>query len=458
MNLSQWSQLDSWLKSSNKDFCIKGPAGTGKTQTILDIQKRYPDIVCVSFTNKAVRVLQKRGIKAYTIHGALFGVKPTGRQITKLKPQRDPMTGKILKQNGKTVYHQVLEDEYEFGFDQEALLRRGIVQPDGFNKIDDDQQPYKDFSNVVICVDEASMVSSEIWYNLYNEFDGKLLLVGDCNQLPPVEISLINELKKAENTKLTQKQRDDAQDRVVLWSPYFEWFSNKNPDIQLTKVYRQSAGSTILSVAQSVVATKAMPRGIKTSDVYISSKSDLEKDGLEFEELLCSYDQVLAWRNVTVDKWNLALRWKALGAVIQKTHQKNHWGLPVPGDKMMINARLVYMAGTKHGYNFIKGMELTITGIDTIDTQNGIGYYDIVVDGTPLPSVPIDLTPYGIQKAMGFEGLKTGYSYVITCHKAQGSQWDDVAIIDEYVNRDPEKWYYTAVTRAAKKLLVTTLK
>ena len=48
------------------------------------------------------------------------------------------------------------------------------------------------------------------------------------------------------------------------------------------------------------------------------------------------------------------------------------------------------------------------------------------------------------------------FGYVLTVHKAQGSQWDDVVLFDESgafpENRD--RWLYTGVTRAAKRLTV----
>jgi exodeoxyribonuclease-5 len=48
------------------------------------------------------------------------------------------------------------------------------------------------------------------------------------------------------------------------------------------------------------------------------------------------------------------------------------------------------------------------------------------------------------------------FGYVLTVHKAQGSQWDDVVLFDESDafpdNRD--RWLYTGVTRAAKRLTI----
>ena len=48
------------------------------------------------------------------------------------------------------------------------------------------------------------------------------------------------------------------------------------------------------------------------------------------------------------------------------------------------------------------------------------------------------------------------FGYVLTVHKAQGSQWDDVVLFDEcFAFPDcRERWLYTGVTRAAKRLTV----
>jgi exodeoxyribonuclease-5 len=48
------------------------------------------------------------------------------------------------------------------------------------------------------------------------------------------------------------------------------------------------------------------------------------------------------------------------------------------------------------------------------------------------------------------------YGYVLTVHKAQGSQWDSVALFDEsYAFQEARaRWLYTGITRAAKRLTV----
>jgi exodeoxyribonuclease-5 len=46
------------------------------------------------------------------------------------------------------------------------------------------------------------------------------------------------------------------------------------------------------------------------------------------------------------------------------------------------------------------------------------------------------------------------WSYVLTCHKSQGSEWEDVTVLDDggIFRQDQWRWRYTAATRASKRL------
>lgn len=49
------------------------------------------------------------------------------------------------------------------------------------------------------------------------------------------------------------------------------------------------------------------------------------------------------------------------------------------------------------------------------------------------------------------------YGYAITCHKAQGSEWDKVLVLEEnfpFQKEEHARWLYTACTRAAEKLVL----
>jgi exodeoxyribonuclease-5 len=49
------------------------------------------------------------------------------------------------------------------------------------------------------------------------------------------------------------------------------------------------------------------------------------------------------------------------------------------------------------------------------------------------------------------------YGYAISCHKAQGQEWDNVYIDAGWLMPvwDAAKWFYTAITRAKCKVEVT---
>ncbi len=53
-------------------------------------------------------------------------------------------------------------------------------------------------------------------------------------------------------------------------------------------------------------------------------------------------------------------------------------------------------------------------------------------------------------------GLELDFGYVLTMHKAQGSEWPFVVLVDEFPRDDPERaaWIYTALTRAAKRIVI----
>lgn len=65
------------------------------------------------------------------------------------------------------------------------------------------------------------------------------------------------------------------------------------------------------------------------------------------------------------------------------------------------------------------------------------------------------LLMYKLQTDPYLNALRLKYAYAITCHKAQGGEWDEVSIVTEsilYHSRQPSdfvnKWLYTAITRA----------
>jgi exodeoxyribonuclease-5 len=58
-----------------------------------------------------------------------------------------------------------------------------------------------------------------------------------------------------------------------------------------------------------------------------------------------------------------------------------------------------------------------------------------------------------------YNALQIKFAYAVTCHKAQGGQWDAVFVdqgylTEEMIDIDFLRWLYTAVTRAKKELFL----
>ncbi|MGN6178603.1 MAG: ATP-binding domain-containing protein, partial [Mucilaginibacter sp.] len=74
------------------------------------------------------------------------------------------------------------------------------------------------------------------------------------------------------------------------------------------------------------------------------------------------------------------------------------------------------------------------------------------IESKRLKHEELKMNPY-------YNALQIKFAYAITCHKAQGGQWEAVFVdqgylTDEMVNTDFLRWFYTACTRATKELFL----
>ena len=82
-------------------------------------------------------------------------------------------------------------------------------------------------------------------------------------------------------------------------------------------------------------------------------------------------------------------------------------------------------------------------------------YEAVLADYAHLPSKTERLK--AVREDPYYNALQVRYAYAVTCHKAQGGQWENVFIDQGYMTDDmltPDyiHWLYTALTRATEKL------
>lgn len=291
-----------------------------------------------------------------------------------------------------------------------------------------------------VVVDEASMMSASVWAEL-SDVCGMLgigiLLVGDGEQLPPY---------RAEG------------------EPYFSVFSRDFPHdekVTLRTVMRQRGDSPVLDLATRVRESESWREVVAAlysgtvpwaseSAAYLSAQMHRNKED----------HVVIAHKNATRQALNVGIR-SELG-MYELCDVED-------GEPMLIrrncahplvsNGEVVpFKAGDQKPLSLWKGSALL---------------HSIVIDGVQARvHKPTLMT--GNDGAVHFKDwrkmhdlsdkllaplIRAHLGYAVTCHAAQGGEWDTVFLVVEgslHVMEEDErrKWIYTAVTRAQKNLVL----
>jgi exodeoxyribonuclease-5 len=261
----------------------------------------------------------------------------------------------------------------------------------------------------LIVIDECSMVDAELGRDL-KSFGVPLLVLGDPAQLPPIQNGA---------------------------SPG-GYFTEAAPDAMLTEVHRQARDNPIIKLSMDIREGRALVPGDYGGSQVVA------REILDPQRVLDA-DQVLVGRNATRRAYNQRLR---LRRGIDDA-------LPVAGDKLVClrnNRRKGLFNG---GLWTIKERPRPRRQILRMHLKPDDGIGDRVVKVSVRPECftgGIEALDWPLRRKHD----EFDYGYVLTVHKAQGSQWDDVVLFDESFafpdSRD--RWLYTGVTRAAKRLTV----
>lgn len=259
----------------------------------------------------------------------------------------------------------------------------------------------------LIILDEVSMVGEELARDLLS-FGVRVLVLGDPAQLPPVSGT--------------------------------GFFTQAEPDFMLTEVHRQAAESPVLRLATSV------REGQRWLWPYAQpTMADLHAAG-----------QILVWKNAT--RWSVV---RTLRGALGRTA-----GVPMVGDRVMCIAN-------NRGLGVFNGQQFWVTSV----ADGRFGAYELgLIDDEPraytlrvMADGFVDQKGEEEARRAGSRGTLAAMTFAnaITVHKAQGSEWDSVIVIDEsaglewVTNKHGEDgalarrtWLYTAITRASRDVVL----
>ena len=289
--------------------------------------------------------------------------------------------------------------------------------------------PYK-----LIVVDEISMLPKRMWEQLLY-YHVHVIALGDPGQLPPVA---------AENNGALE-----------------------HPHVFLDEVMRQAAENEIIQLTMDIRAGNPLQYKLG-NEVRVVGREELLKPGFLFWG-----DQIICGKNDTRRYINQRMResyWKDQYQVEPIIGDRliclrNDWEIINETSDALVNGLTGSLAGIRYaedGREINPWMERTPIIDFQPDIEGTAAFYGIEADYKLLMTGETTVTRgYNsnwkkIPKA--YHPHEFDYGYAITCHKSQGSEFDKVIVLEEFLKsesrEDHIRWLYTAATRAAQKLII----
>jgi exodeoxyribonuclease V len=432
---SQFAVLD----KEKKVFILSGYAGTGKTTLVANFVKtlKHFNRFCslLAPTGRAAKVFSGfSNQKAFTIHKKIYRKQKVENGSIQL----------VLSPN--------LSKKTIFIVDEASMIPDFSTNSNGN-------------------VSERNLLEDLVQFVFSGE-SCSLVFVGDEGQLPPVGSDFSPALNKA------------------YLNNFFPFL--KIDELKLTEVLRQSLDSDILKCA-----TKIRSLGLSNDlKLKFAKKSDVVCiNGLEFQEILeSSYNQVGMDETIVITKSNK--RANAYNHEIRRRILFQEEEISSNDMIMVVKNNYFWIPETSEAGFIANGEILRVKKVLRKEEMYGFVFQKLVVELIDYPDMgTIELLvmmetltsespsisredmkklffeiekdyldernkKFRYEKVLAnpyFNALQIKFAYAITCHKAQGGQWENVFLdhgylTDENMDNSFFRWLYTGFTRAKEKL------
>ena len=412
-----------WNEGDSQVFRLFGYAGTGKTTIALHV----PRLLGVSsyrfgaFSGKAVNVLQSKMRAAETtwpdlsvaspaacstLHKLIYGppidLKAEKRRVEKRLDDWEARVTAGYVTNPEDI--EEVREGYRTALaeiDSRARLYGWLYFPLPMDS------PLAEVD--LLIADEVSMVSDRMAADIL-ETGVRVIVLGDPEQLPPVNGN--------------------------------GYFVRDEPDKMLKQITRQQKDSPVLSLATRV--RQGLP--VLDSEFAMGRRADY-----------LAFDQILCWRRTT--------RWGAVNYVRSLLGRPR--GVPVAGDRVM------NLANNKD-INVFNGQTFSVLSVVPTSDPEVLEFslQEEGLDEPPIQMFGFTMGFLGEAEERAAERNRLGsrgstalltFAQALTVHKAQGSEWPSVLVVDETLpmftmeskrggyeaaEKLARRWLYTAVTRA----------
>lgn len=433
-------KIAAYICENNNDviFLMTGYAGTGKTSVISSVVKTLDMLrmrsVLMAPTGRAAKVLASySGRQAFTIH----------KKIYRQKSAKDGFGNFSLNKN-------LLKDTF-FIVDEASMVSNSSGDSSIFG---------------------SGRLLDDLIEFVYSGVDCKLILVGDTAQLPPVGSTI-----------------SPALEPVTLGAYGFGLIT-----CELKQVVRQSETSGVLMNATRLRLQVAEKNLVHPAIDCINYKDTIRITGEDLiEEISTAYGQsgmegtiIVVNSNKQANRYNQGIR----NRIFFREEEVSAGDLV-----MVVKNNYFLMDEGEEGAGFIANGDIAeVKRIRKYEERYGFRFaemvlkfpdYDLEVESKVLldvlhldtPALPSDKSKELYQNILAdysniktrrkqfeavrddpyFNALQIKFAYAVTCHKAQGGQWERVFIDQGMFNRneitiDYLRWFYTALTRSTDRV------
>ena len=459
------TKLELFLDGPSHVFMLKGYAGSGKT-TILkglieyftEIQKGY---VLMAPTGRAAKIIkEKTGVDANTVHKTIYSFE----ELIELEEGGSFFYSYKIRNNSDVVGKVFIVDE--------ASLLSDAKNDAEFFRFGSGRLLTDLFHYIRICEPNVN---------------SKIIFVGDPCQLPPVGENSSKAFDKdylyskfnllSDEVEMREVKRQRAQSGLLesavkirksissnhfndfdlrpndidIFSPSYElfldvWAQAQNPKIIIASKNKTCQGIN-RQIRERLFGSANLP--IQKSDIIIFGGNNYRKGVFngEFAVVNKSSDSVISRVVRLKGKEPVTLVWREVEFLVPNSH----------GPDNIVAGRI--LENFLYGDNFLKPDESQALYVDFVQRNKEI------TRGT-------EEFKDAILNDEFFNCLLVKFGYSITCHKAQGGEWNSAFTIWDHdnsplfncfihqqlksgkTNLDFFRWAYTAITRASSKLYV----
>lgn len=464
------SKINDWISSDNSIAIISGRAGTGKT-TLLKfvvklLEKRKRTFSLLAPTGRAARILSKKsGLEAHTIHKEIYVLDPDAIKMAEDSDQQQ----QAFEESDFAIQFKIKAEEnlsQVYIIDESSMI--------GDMKGSDGEINFGTGRLLSDLLTQTGVIHRK-------NVNTKILFVGDYAQLPPI---------REESSPALNKEYLFNKFKLKYIPEHFE----------LKTVMRQAKNSLILNNAE-MIRSHIDEKNFSPLNIKIDSRQVLTTTPTKAQDRALDNQlekSIMVTRsNKTAYHYNQSFRSRKFekekvnnvqqGDLIIVTNNSPKYGC-YNGDiykiiKVGMNetrqVRLEKSSQFREKPQLVSLFyrDIVVRPIELVDDmkqdksiriiENLLNKPEAFLEKTESIAAHVDWNNRIRNRNLKVEekkiellndpylnAVQVKYAYAITCHKAQGGEWQNVSIFLEgmYQNESYYRWLYTAITRATTTL------